>query len=59
MHLRYVVFGKKDSLEKKGSRPVEKRIGLLLVTGDRTRTDTELPPIDFESIVSTNFTTPA
>ncbi len=28
-------------------------------TGDRTRTGMELPPIDFESIVSTNFTTPA
>lgn len=28
-------------------------------TGDRTRTDTGLLPIDFESIVSTNFTTPA
>ena len=54
-----IVLGMKDSLEKKVSRPVEKRIGLLLFTGDRTRTDTESPPIDFESIVSTNFTTPA
>ena len=27
--------------------------------GDRNRTDTELPPVDFESTASTNFTTPA
>ena len=27
--------------------------------GGRTRTDTELPPRDFESLASTSFTTPA
>jgi hypothetical protein len=34
-------------------------IYLYIFTGDRTRTDTSLRSIDFESIVSTNFTTPA
>lgn len=29
------------------------------ITGGRTRTDTGLPPSDFESDASTNFTTPA
>ena len=28
-------------------------------TGGRTRTDTDLRPLDFESNVYTNFTTPA
>jgi hypothetical protein len=33
--------------------------GLLFGAGGRNRTDTELPPLDFESSASTSFTTPA
>ncbi len=45
------------------ARRKEKKIGritdLFIGAGGRNRTDMELPPEDFESSASTNFTTPA
>ncbi len=67
MNFTGTFFIKREKRIPPGGIPVFKVIykqkkrpqGPLFYTGDRTRTDTGLLPADFESAVSTNFTTPA